>query len=159
MTKSEEIIQNFTNWLKGDAPVNLAEEPKTKEATEVKFELNAPDGEYISADGGVITISDNSISYAEGMTEEEAAPVEESAEELAEEPKEEPKTELSEAEKLNQTLLASVEELKAKVVELEKVEKISSAPQKEAKVELTINPNASAVERAQMNFLKKRLNK
>ena len=157
MTKSEEIIQNFTNWLKGDAPVNLAEEPKTEEATEVKFELNAPDGEYISADGGVITISDNSISYAEGMTEEQ--PVEEAEAELAEEPKEEPKTELSEAEKLNQTLLASVEELKAKVVELEKVEKISSAPQKEAKIELTINPNASAVERAQMNFLKKRLNK
>ena len=157
MTKSEEIIANFTNWLKGDAPVKL-EEQSQEEATEVKFELNAPDGEYISAEGGVITISDNSISYAEAATEE--APVEEAeqSEELAEETKEEA-TELSEADKINETLLAEVEKLKAKVVELEKVEKISAAPQKAKEIKLEINPNASAIERTQLNFLQKRLNK
>lgn len=159
MSLKEKVKDIFSKFIDESEELNLAEEVKAdvvETETEVKLELNAPDGDYTSADGGVITVSENSISYSEAAAEEEAVVEEEEAPaELAEDPK----VELSEAEKQNEILLASIEELKTKVTELEKVEKISAAPQKAKPVTLSIPKNASQVEMAQFNFIQNRLNK
>ena len=143
MNMKEKVKEAFNAFLDGT----------TLEPTEVKFELNAPDGDYVSADGGIITVSANSVSYAEApeATEEEVV-----EEEMAQEPTEMEAEEAkpSEAEIKLSSALEEIEKLTKKVEELSKVEPISKAPQKPAeRVQLEVTPQMTVAQKTFTNFL------
>jgi hypothetical protein len=117
------------------------------------MELNAPDGEYVNAEGGTIVVSDNSVSYiapteeapAEEETPEEEMAAEVETTEMAAEPKE---------DKLNE-VLAKLEALETK---LSAQKPISKAPQKAQPMEkLTVNPNDSVQNQAFTHFLNQKI--
>lgn len=128
--KKETILSKFSKWLDSDeaTEVELAEETTEETKEETKLESVLEDGTYELADGRSIVIEGGNLTEVLPAAEsEEEAPAMD--EELAKEEN------LSEVEKTESEIMLEkqnviLEDLQAKIIELEKAEPLNSAPQK-----------------------------